>query len=1338
MKRTIWVFSLAMLIFSIFTSSFTYALEPEEEQAIEFLNNTLEETMNWFKSPKITSISQQWEDNYLTFWLNENRVIFNPNWWAFSWMGINEIKEYKYETDNNWIKPIYNTKIPNRESEDISQQSGWMFAWWYTKSWDNNDWWEEFDLSNPNSSIAYAKWLPFNDLNVKIWDYTITIMDRNLWALQTAKWDYFWNWSYENSNKLWNLYQFWNSYWFKNIPNTFVSNSHSQGNKITIPEEIEPLWENDNYYSFNIFIKIANRWYEWNHKNLWWADDITNNDNERKWPCPTGYHIPSQDERKIIYSTLIKTNECTWDLEQKWKCIAKKLRLPYAWKINIYSPNNWKIMNQGSDSYYLNSRGGRMTFDNSSVYPEAGWAEAQWGSIRCFKDHNLSKEIKFDTNWWEFNDWEKIQDIEYQRIWQIYEPQESLKIPVKTWWMFAWWYTTSWDWNWENQTEEIDIGLASNTTAYAKWLPFNDLDLWIIWLEWIRIMDRNLWAEEVATGILYNTNQWHEDYNRLWYYYQRWNSYWFDTKNNLSYTNNIKINWSLFWPQMNYYSYIYKQINDNSISYISNDRSNVWWWKETLNNDKDKQWPCPIWYHVPDKDEFNAIINKFNTLKENEWFCNNTNEKECFAEKLKLPFAWYKWTDYPSYGYEWNYWTSSPSWLYTYKLWVNKYNLNVGATTDTNLYSIRCFKNNDKPIVFQTNWWNKLEGEYYTLRWRENKDNKITLPWISFMKKDWYTFKGRYTTSWFEGWTEVTNNDIITNGNEVILYAKWEKHPEITLKSNWWKFTDWTEEKILKANEIFKKRLQNENYAKSIVRKVAIFTWAESIHLSWSWIQSCVQTLNIYNCDKVKNNECNIYNQINANCWWKWCFFTDEDIPWDTITIEAETWSCNDAPKFDFIATAKWKDYYKITDEIPNIQKNWYEFLWWYEEKSNSKYSIKGTPITEDKTLYAKWKALKEKTEETATENVVYTNNTTVTVWEQTTEEVLSWSITLKLVSEEVKEQEVTKEEDKTTVKESEIKVTSDKKVEYEWWLEVYLEKIEDAGTENETTGKVEWTIKFSAPIAVKIPVASDVNYVKVQVKHWNEDFGFKGLTLNPVNECNNWEAVNDKYNWEDVEVKENNWERYATIYTCSASTFVAYTETQKPTVSQPSSGKWRPIKQTIVVTEEEHNSAATEEVLVEETSKNSKVNESVEQKVKKIEWKTLTRWEVAVMTNILLDVYPKLTENRSLNEVSEACENYADEQDFTKDEKKAITRLCKLSIMWIHNDNNEPLEEFLVKQKASNWEFAIVMDRVVSSYNEKDLSTIKEALKKLENDDEGVVFGTVYNVFMSIKNIFN
>ena len=126
-------------------------------------------------------------------------------------------------------------------------------------------------------------------------------------------------------------------------------------------------------------------------------------------------------------------------------------------------------------------------------------------------------------------------------------------------------------------------------------------------------------------------------------------------------------------------------------------------------------------------------------------------------------------------------------------------------------------------------------------------------------------------------------------------------------------------------------------------------------------------------------------------------------------------------------------------------------------------------------------------------------------------------------------------------------------------------------------------------------------------------------------------------------------------------------------------------------------------------------------------------------MTNILLEAYPQLVEwKQELDDITNACSNYADEQSFTKDEKKAITRLCKLSIMWIHNDTNEPLEEFLVNNKSTNDEFSKVINRSVSTYNEKDLWTIKEALKKLEWDEENVAFGTVYDMFMSIKNIFN
>jgi hypothetical protein len=42
-------------------------------------------------------------------------------------------------------------------------------------------------------------------------------------------------------------------------------------------------------------------------------------------------------------------------------------------------------------------------------------------------------------------------------------------------------------------------------------------------------------------------------------------------------------------------------------------------------------------------------------------------------------------------------------------------------------------------------------------------------------------------------------------------------------------------------------------------------------------------------------------------------------------------------------------------------------------------------------------------------------------------------------------------------------------------------------------------------------------------------------------------------------------------------------------------------------------------------------------------------------------------------------------------------------------------LEEFLVNNNSTNDEFSKVINRSIETYNEKDLSTIKNALKKLE-----------------------
>ena len=529
-----------------------------------------------------------------------------------------------------------------------------------------------------------------------------------------------------------------------------------------------------------------------------------------------------------------------------------------------------------------------------------------------------------------------------------------------------------------------------------------------------------------------------------------------------------------------------------------------------------------------------------------------------------------------------------------------------------------------------------------------------------------------------------------------------------------------------------------------------------NMNVMFSWASN-LKT--IYASDKFVVNNWTYSNDMfigaESLVWWSWTTYDSNNITWAYAVIDDNYHSWY----FTNILDREYNIYYDIDTQylIWNLNNNekytprnwtvqkravmpWYELEYWYESWHNEPFLI--TESTRwDKILYPKWKAIEEKAQETTSENVVYGNETTVTIWDDIHEEIIDNSSTINLVSKEVESNEVKAEDDKTTVQESEIKVSSDNKIEYQWWLEVYIEK-----TENNETKRLTWTALFWAPIAIKIPVTSNAETVKVQVKHYWEEFGYKWLTTNSVNECDyNWEAVNDKYNWGPISVTNINWEKYALIYTCSASTFVAYTENKKPVEPSPAAGGWRTInttKQETKVVEQEHNSADTEKANEQESNKivNQTTNTpTIEEKVKKIEWKSLTRWEVAVMTNILLEVYPQLVEGKTeLDDVTRACTSYADEQNFTKDEKKAITRLCKLSIMWIHRDNNEPLDEFLVRQIATNWEFATVMDRVVANYTEKDLSVVKDAIKKLENDEEGVVFWTVYDVFMSIKNILS
>jgi hypothetical protein len=223
---------------------------------------------------------------------------------------------------------------------------------------------------------------------------------------------------------------------------------------------------------------------------------------------------------------------------------------------------------------------------------------------------------------------------------------------------------------------------------------------------WYVIMDRNLWAtaaynwEEESTDVSVKIEDWRG------YHYQWWRDVWFaiatwalnSSQARIS-ASNRNTNTNFIWDP----SY---SVHDWSIT----QEDHLWWDTSTLtwSINGSKQWPCPIWYHVPSTDEWNWLIRT--------WFANNWGScttdiswSYCsfdwratlygFKKDLKLPFAgrlFYYWSNLGGEGRYGQYWSSSPS-VYTgeYARLMNfdysKIYPQSNVDRSTGL-SIRCFK----------------------------------------------------------------------------------------------------------------------------------------------------------------------------------------------------------------------------------------------------------------------------------------------------------------------------------------------------------------------------------------------------------------------------------------------------------------------------------------------------------------------------------------------------------------------------------------------------------------------------------------------------------------------
>jgi hypothetical protein len=131
----------------------------------------------------------------------------------------------------------------------------------------------------------------------------ITIADKNQGASNV--WDYGYH------------FQWGNNYWF---PNSWsVSTSTTRVNTSS-------YWPN-NYYSDSTFRRMASAGdvdrSNPSNNNLW--GDTTNTLVARKWPCDTGYHIPTASERLNIISIW------NWWGFTTWALFADYLKMPYNW-----------------------------------------------------------------------------------------------------------------------------------------------------------------------------------------------------------------------------------------------------------------------------------------------------------------------------------------------------------------------------------------------------------------------------------------------------------------------------------------------------------------------------------------------------------------------------------------------------------------------------------------------------------------------------------------------------------------------------------------------------------------------------------------------------------------------------------------------------------------------------------------------------------------------------------------------------------------------------------------------------------------------------------------------
>ena len=374
---------------------------------------------------------------------------------------------------------------------------------------------------NPDAWITYTdtNWRVFSwiwTITLSSGDKSITMLDRNLWAIIS--------WTWEDSYGY--HFQWWNNYWFTRVElgsNVFVLNEGISSLKVDTSQNqrnvpyvspnfiVQPDYsiDADNYEWWDFEPHNHDLWWwSWDYNNWWWDSSA---DYKRQWPCPAGYHVPSWKELNdllVMYYTLNPSWTLVWGYINGTTFstnFREAFNIPLAWARLVEDGKiAWEdsalMVSSSVDDLWVKSE--CLSIDDTDA--DVNFDHLNWDavSLRCFQDHALEDGSYVLILEYETNEGSAIQA-------QTIPEGENAYLP---------WYTTHRDWKvllgWSNEdgTQQYTLKMWNPSDNFVMSADKADengvVKVYAVWgdcPEWYIVVDNKC---VLPDGIIYDADAW--------------------------------------------------------------------------------------------------------------------------------------------------------------------------------------------------------------------------------------------------------------------------------------------------------------------------------------------------------------------------------------------------------------------------------------------------------------------------------------------------------------------------------------------------------------------------------------------------------------------------------------------------------------------------------------------------------------------------------------------------------------------------------------------------------------------------------------------------------------